>query len=69
MLQLRKERRRRWRLEDVFLRTGIFLQNLSKIERDILPAYRGWRRRMSRAFRRTEDYLVSEASHEGTVGS
>ncbi len=61
MLRLRQERlRRRWSLLDVAIRTHIESTNVSKIERGILPAYPGWRRRLAEAFGLPEENLFAE---------
>lgn len=63
MLRLRQERlRRKWSLARVCVATGIEPANLSKIERGLLPAYPGWRRRIAQAFDMSEEELFREVS-------
>ena len=61
MLQLRLERKARgWSLAKVTGKTGISESNLSLIERDLIPAYNGWKRRIARAFGLPADDLFRE---------
>lgn len=65
MLALKKERlRRNWSLTDVTLKTGIAESNLSMIERQILPPYKGWQKRIARAFRMSAKDLFREVDND-----
>ncbi len=51
MLQLRVERKRRgWSQTEVSIRTGIASPTISVIERGLVYAHPGWRRRLATAF-------------------
>lgn len=61
MLRMRLEReKRRWSLCKLCQLTAIEPANLSRIERGLLPAYPGWRRRIAAAFGLPEEVLFGE---------
>lgn len=61
MLALRVERQRRgWSITEVTCRTGIAESQLSNIERQLIPAYPGWKKRIAEAFELPEAELFRE---------
>jgi transcriptional regulator with XRE-family HTH domain len=65
MLAVRKERLRRgWSLADLTVRTGISESNLSMIEREKIPAYQGWQKRIAKAFKMKASDLFCEVEDD-----
>jgi transcriptional regulator with XRE-family HTH domain len=61
MLALRVERQRRgWSITEVTRRTGIAESHLSNLERQLIPAYPGWKRRIAKAFKMPASELFRE---------
>lgn len=61
MLRLRLERQRlAMSLAQLCQLTGVEPATLSKVERGLLPAYPGWRRRIAEAFGMPEEILFAE---------
>jgi transcriptional regulator with XRE-family HTH domain len=51
MIRLVHERKQRgWSQMDVCMKTGIHPATLSRLERQQMPAYPGWRQRLAEAF-------------------
>ena len=62
MLRIREERKKRgWSLTKVSMLTGIAYPDLSRMERGHIPAYPGWKQRLSRAFALPEKILFAKA--------
>lgn len=65
MLALRVERQRRgWSITEVTRRTGIAESHLSNIERQLIPAYPGWQRRIAKAFKMSARELFREVDDD-----
>lgn len=65
MLVLRAERQRKgWSLTEVTRRTGISESHLSNIERQLIPAYPGWQRRIAKAFKMSASELFREVEDD-----
>ena len=65
MYKLRQVRKARgWSLTDVTVKTGIPESSLSALERGLLPAHPGWRRRLSKAFQVSSEELFEEVKDE-----
>ena len=64
-LRLREERLRRgWSQTTVTVLTGIPEPTISAVERGLVPAWPGWRRRLSRAFGIPQAELFEPASED-----
>jgi transcriptional regulator with XRE-family HTH domain len=65
MLALRVERQRRgWSITEVTRRTGIAESHLSNLERQLIPAYPGWKRRIAKAFKMPASELFREVEND-----
>jgi transcriptional regulator with XRE-family HTH domain len=68
MLRVRLERQKRgWTLQRVSALTGITSADISQIERGNRPAYPGWRRRIAKAFSRSEEFLFERVQPEAAA--
>lgn len=61
-----ERKRRKWSLAKVCQLTGIDPANITRMERGLVPAFPGWKKRISEAFGVPAEVLFAPAPEEAT---